>query len=266
MGVTGESPRITILGGFELRVGDVSIALQPSAERLVAFLALHPRPLQRAYVASVLWLDAPERRATASLRTALWRAKACGFDLVRATATHLLLGPHVGIDLRETVDLAHAVLDRDSAPDASRTADNGLALREAAAALLRAPGVLLPDWYEDWVAVERERYRQVRLHALERLCMQLAAAGSYAEAVEAGVAAVATEPLRESAHRALMMAHLEEGNAIEAIREYRTFSRMLRTELGLSPTPRMRALAERAVGRSSQAADDLPVTAAAIDR
>src|SRR6266571_3495035 len=50
---------------------------------------------------------------------------------------------------------------------------------------------LLPYWYEDWVLVERERFRQLRLHALEALCEQLTALGRFDHAVEAGIAAVA---------------------------------------------------------------------------
>ena len=40
-----------------------------------------------------------------------------------------------------------------------------------------ATGELLPDWYDDWVAIERERLRALRAHALEALCEQLTAAG-----------------------------------------------------------------------------------------
>ena len=29
---------------------------------------------------------------------------------------------------------------------------------------------LLPDWYDDWLAYERERFRQLRIDALESLC------------------------------------------------------------------------------------------------
>ena len=29
---------------------------------------------------------------------------------------------------------------------------------------------LLPDWYDDWVLIERERFHEVRLRALETLC------------------------------------------------------------------------------------------------
>jgi DNA-binding SARP family transcriptional activator len=50
------------------------------------------------------------------------------------------------------------------------------------------------------------------------------------------VAAVAAEPLRESAHSALIRLHLAEGNRSEALRQYCRYRRLLRAELGVEPT------------------------------
>ena len=77
---------------------------------------------------------------------------------------------------------------------------------------------------------------------LEALCTGLAAAGRFAEAADAGLAAVQGEVLRESAHRALITAYLAEGNCVEAIRQYRFFRELLRTQLGLEPSPLMSEL------------------------
>src|SRR5437867_4028183 len=63
---------------------------------------------------------------------------------------------------------------------------------------------LLPDWYDDWVALERERLRQLRVHALEQLCDRLLVAERFGEATEAALAASRTEPLRESPQRLLI--------------------------------------------------------------
>src|SRR5262249_3418614 len=92
---------------------------------------------------------------------------------------------------------------------------------------------LLPDWYDDWVLLERERLRELRLHALEALALRLAALGRFAEAVEAGLAAVRSEPLRESAHRVLIRLHLAEGNRHRALCQYREYTRLMRLDLNL---------------------------------
>jgi len=103
---------------------------------------------------------------------------------------------------------------------------------------------LLPDWYDEWVIVRRERYRQLRLQALDALCDRLSAEQRYGDAVRVGLAAVAAEPLRESAHRAVVRAHIAEGNFAEALRHYEIYKRILAAELGLEPSGRMMALLE----------------------
>ncbi|NUK13677.1 SARP family transcriptional regulator, partial [Streptomyces lunaelactis] len=91
---------------------------------------------------------------------------------------------------------------------------------------------------EDWVLFERERIRQLRLHALDALAEELARRGSHALALETALTSVRIEPLRESAHRAVVSAHLAEGNLIEALRHYHAFRRLLYEELGVEPSSR----------------------------
>jgi hypothetical protein len=76
---------------------------------------------------------------------------------------------------------------------------------------VRPGGELLPGWYEDWVLVERKRLRQLRMHALEALAEKLTEAGRYGVAMPAAYAAVRADPVRESAHRAVVRVHLAEG-------------------------------------------------------
>jgi DNA-binding SARP family transcriptional activator len=101
---------------------------------------------------------------------------------------------------------------------------------------------LLPGWHDEWVLGERERHRQLSLHALESLCEHLTSTGRYGAAVLAGLTAVDREPLRESAHRALMKVHLAEGNAAEAIRRYQQYEAIAARDLGVEPSPMMRSL------------------------
>src|SRR3954469_19580031 len=76
--------RLTLLRSFGLACDGCPVPLPPSAQRVLAFVALHERPVGRAYVAGSLWLDAPEERAHASLRSALWRIHRRGHRLVEA--------------------------------------------------------------------------------------------------------------------------------------------------------------------------------------
>jgi DNA-binding SARP family transcriptional activator len=203
--------QLSLLGGFELRCTGREVAVSRSGQRLLALLALQARPLQRLWVAGTLWIDATEERAGASLRSALWRLpQPGGAAVVEASASHLRLAGDLDHDLDPST------LGRD----------------------------LLPDWYEDWVVMERERFRQLRLHALEALCRRLTESGRFGAAVQAGLAAVAGEPLRESAHRTLIRAHLAEGNPGEAVRQYHTYRRLLAGELAIEPSAAIRGLVQ----------------------
>jgi len=220
--------RLRLVGEFELRGSDGAVRVCPSAQRLLAFLALAGRPVRRTVVAGALALAADEARAAARLRSVLWRVpRPGGGALVEATDRRVGLAAAVEVDYRET----------------ERVAEEGSA---GVAALSED---LLPDWDEDWVVVERERYRQARLHLLERVCARHRAAGDYDLALRAGLTAVGGEPLRESAHRQVVETHLAEGNPAEALRQYETFRRLLRAELGLPPSPAIRALVSPLLGR-----------------
>jgi len=220
---------LRLLGGFEVRRDGEVVSLPQSARRLVAFLALHDGPLHRVYVSGSLWLESTEEHANASLRSTLWRLGRQHGALIDADGGLVVLAPGVAVDLHEARARAYAALR-----DERATAED---LRSLCLA-----GELLPHWYDDWVVVERERFRQLRLHALDALCESLTAAGRYAAAVEAGYAAVAAEPLRESAHRLLITAYLAAGKRDEAVRSYRSFRDLLESELGLAPSAQLEEL------------------------
>jgi DNA-binding SARP family transcriptional activator len=227
-----EGTTLALLDGFELRFAGEPVPLPPSAQRLLALLALHERPLLRPFVAGTLWLDTPEERASANLRSSLWRLNRPGHPVVEATNLQLRLAPEVRVDVRATSELAHRLLT-------SSDSGNGSDLDIDWA---RLTGELLPDWYDDWVLIERERVRQLSLHALEALGERLVAARRLGNALETALAAVAMEPLRESAHRLLIKIHLAEGNAGEAIRQFHFCRRLFRDQLGLAPSPQLAAL------------------------
>jgi DNA-binding SARP family transcriptional activator len=225
-------PRLGLLDGFSLDLGDSGLPvgeLPRGVQRLLAHLALCRWPARSA-IAGELWPDVPEEHAQGSLRSALWRVQKAAPGLVDASAGSLALARGVRVDVWELTVWARRVLDpHGSADDA--------AVPEAA---LR--GELLPGWYDDWVLLERERLRQLRMHALESAAVRLTAAGRHGEALQAAYAAVRAEPLRESAHRAVVRVHLGEGNVTEAVRAFDAFRRLLHEELGVGPTEQMTRL------------------------
>jgi DNA-binding SARP family transcriptional activator len=219
--------RLFLLDGFRIEVRGEPLGLSLGAQRVVAFLALRPHALTRGYVAGTLWMDAPESRAAANLRSVLWRLRSHGVPLVESIGGRLSLSRAVQVDLREAIELADRWLT-------GRMTDADLA---AGTSALEAE--VLPDWYDDWVAAERERFRQLRLHALEAIAERMVQRGRSGDALLAALAAVLADPLRESAHRALISVHLAEGNVGEALRQVRRCERLLADELGVAPSAQL---------------------------
>lgn len=230
--------KLTLLGGFGLYVGDAAVSLAPSPQRLVALLALHEARLHRGYVAGLLWGDSTEAHAQGSLRSILWKLQMVRPGLVWITGDTLVLCPEVDVDVRRAARLARALVT------GRFDEDTVVALLEP-----RFSCELLPGWYDEWVIVERERHRQLSLHALESVCEHLTSIRRYGAAVLAGLAAVDAEPLRESAHRALMKVHLAEGNLGEAMSRYRQYEKIAARDLGVEPSPQMRSLLSEIAAR-----------------
>lgn len=221
--------RVHLIDGFALERNGRAVTLSPSLQRLIAYLALHVRPLLRTHVAGVLWLDASEQHAMANLRSTLCRLRQVTGRVVDATASHLFLAPEVAVDLRNAMALIRDI-----------TAAPGDTTQFAGIEMLS--GDVLPDWYEDWVLIERERFRQLRLRGLEAMCERLTKARRFTEAIECGLAAVAAEPLRESAQRVLIRSYLTEGNVADALRQYGHYRRELGDELGVEPSSELAGL------------------------
>jgi DNA-binding SARP family transcriptional activator len=213
----------------------MQIGIPRASQRLLAFLAIRGGMIGRDAVAGTLWPDATETHAYSNLRSALARLERKCRKMLQASKLELGLAEGVTVDLHHAQTLARRLLDPAVIPKQSD-------LRPTAVVALS--GDLLPGWYDDWVLVEAEGWRQLRLHALEALADRLTAVGCWGQAAEAASAAVRAEPLRESAHAALIQVHLAEGNQSEAVREFTNYRALLHAELGLEPTLRLRRLVQ----------------------
>lgn len=130
--------------------------------------------------------------AQASLHADLHRLHACPARLVDATRAHLALSDDVAVDV-------HAQLRTMACVEA-------MTAKSPSADLIGLlTGDLLPGWYDDWLVIERELLRSRRLHALETLARRWGREGCFASAIQACLTVLASDPLRETAHRALIV-------------------------------------------------------------
>ncbi|WP_079045878.1 AfsR/SARP family transcriptional regulator [Carbonactinospora thermoautotrophica] len=217
-----------MLDGFSLGTY-VPTPLPASVWRIVTFLALRG-PTTRAKIAGTLWPEATEAHAQGRLRTAVWRLQRDHPGLIETRPGILSLAESVWVDVHDVMRVAHEIL----LPDEERVpADFPLLLRDAE---------LMPGWDDEWIVFERERLRQLRLHALEVLAQRLTAQRRFGAALEAALAALGSDPLRESAHRVMISVHLAQGNLCEARRQYEECASILGAELGVAPSPLTRRL------------------------
>jgi DNA-binding SARP family transcriptional activator len=229
---TGDPPQheVRLLGDFTVRCAGRELHLSADAQRLVAFLALRRSAVQRTTVAGNLWADSTQDRAFGNLRSALWRVQRTTKGLLEATGSSLRIADAVVID----VDL---LIERHVQADG-----RDVAFWPYRSECLLFSHELLADWHDEWVLVERERVRQTALHLLESMSEQFAAEGHYPAAMEAAMAAIRLDPLRESAHRCAVRVHLAEGNYSDAIHHVDGYTALLRGEMGIDPSPQLRAL------------------------
>lgn len=231
---------LRVLGGFELRVHDQSLDLPQQAQRLLGYLAVNHKQVSRSTVAGTLWEEIPQAQANANLRNAIWRIRQGAADILRSTRTDVGLHESVGTDLRAARLCAEGILrgDEHAYESIGHLLDHDL----------------LPSWDEPWLLVERERLRQLRMHALEELSEALRRAGHHYQAISAALAAVRAEPLRESAQRVLVVAYLAEGNVSEAIRQFSAYRDLLWSELEIAPSDTFTALLHEAYRRQRERA------------
>lgn len=221
--------RLHLIGGFELEIDGARVrGLQPGAQRLVAFVALTPRGVQRDFAAFQLWPDACEERARGNLRSSLWRIRKAAPALLETSDARLRLADQVWVDVRD--GWGEAML-HDPGWGGPRPFETLLAH-------------LLPDWYDDWLEVEREKLRQLALGQLEARARDAILAGHPAEAIQLALSAMAIDPLRESPYRLVAEAHLLEGNERDAQHTMASYRERCRAEAVVGPpvaTPRPRA-------------------------
>ena len=228
--MTNAKRLVAIVGGLGVHP---MVRLSLPGRRLLAYLCLRGQPVARHVTAAELWPDQPEDVGRANLRRALW---------------HLPVGwvSVAGPDL-----ILNAETDLNRARHVAAQAISGDALTLDDITLLSND--ILPGWNEEWLIAAQDSFHLLRVQALEAACRTMAKAGNYVLATQAGAAAVAAEPLSESAVAALISAHLGQHNRHQAAQCFKGLEQRLRSELGVAPDPTLSDLLVAAgIGRRSR--------------
>jgi DNA-binding SARP family transcriptional activator len=219
---------IALLGSFTLARDGIEVqTLTSGSQKLLAYLALHRRSHARSHIAATLWPDASDEHSAESLRSALARLEVPRDELILADASGLRLIDSVKVDFTRAGAIAAHLLSPEPKTPTQELSPETVALFAED---------LLPDWLDEWVTAETDDWRQLRMSALEALAARLVEANRLREAGVAARAAIRVDPLRESAQQALVKIYLAKGNQSDAMRAVAQYSRLLKEELGISPT------------------------------
>jgi DNA-binding SARP family transcriptional activator len=233
--------QLFLFGGFRLVHNGAPIpALNaPRLQSLIAYLALHRHmPVARQTLAFALWQNSTDAQARTNLRFLL-------HQLRRAFPP-----------TEKLIAIEHATLQwRAAALDVAEFehagAQNDRAALERAVALYA--GDVLPECYDDWIAPERERLREMFWRALDALTRTLEEARDYAGARQTAQRLLQLDPLREQTYRTLMRLAALQGDRASALRFYHTCATLLERELSVEPSPATREQYEQLLNLATPA-------------
>ncbi|WP_427007926.1 AfsR/SARP family transcriptional regulator [Pseudarthrobacter sp. H2] len=198
-------------------------------QRLITALAINgPRP--RSYLVGLLWPENSENRAMESLRVSVHLISRQVPGLLVNGGSVLSLSDRVAVDLHQV---------RAQIRELGQLGPNG---NSAAHLNLLRDAELLPGWYDDWILSEQARLRQDRLHAFQIIARESLARCDYEVALEASEAALALEPLYESAVGLLIQAERQQGNNASALQAFEKYQAQLKEEVGIAPSEAIRRL------------------------
>ena len=232
--------KLDMLGTWRLRRNGAALHVATRQQRLIAALALKG-PHLRSYLVGLLWPEYPDSKALESLRVSVHLISRQVPGLLVNEGRMLSLRDRVDVDLQRVRLQIRALGQGEYGPGTTSLLHD---LRDAQ---------LLPGWYEDWVMIEQTRLQQERLRAFTDISTASLALGDMGTAEAAAEAALAVEPLYETAVTLLIRAEMGQGNPAAALRAYERYRRQLKEDMGLPPSKSVGELLAAVLAGQSQA-------------
>ena len=226
---------IRLFGHLEVSLDGARFKLATPRKSLqvLAYLLLHrDAPVSREYLAFLLYPDDEEGTARTKLRATL-------SELPKILPSPA--GRYVSVDTEKVAWNPDADVWLDVAAFDAAAGDR--ARLGEAIDLYR--GDLLPEIYDEWLEVIRERYRNIYLRCLTDLVSEARRNANLPLALETARKVLAVDPWREDIVRRIIAMRYASGDRAGALREYADFSKRLQAEMGADPMPETVAVAER---------------------
>jgi DNA-binding SARP family transcriptional activator len=235
------------LAGGELPAG--------KATELLLLLVVHPDGVTKEQVGLELWPDASPAQVRNAFHVTLHHLRRglggpdrdaarpwVAFSDGRYRLARALPGAALDCD----VDALVAAAERLRGAERRQEALDAAELEAHGQALARRRGELGEGLAAgDWLLPHQDRVRSAWADGMHALARQHARAGRHAEGAALLQALVARDPLREAAHRELMVLWAATGERSRALAHYDALAALLRREVGSSPARDTQALAEQ---------------------
>lgn len=250
--------RLELFGGFRVAEGTTPLSgfTYSKGKALLAYLAVTGQPCGRETLAALLWSELPDSEARTNLRVVLSNLRQFLAPSLLITRETVGLNP----ECRPWIDV---VAFQQALEQSRGAADIGQV--QAAVALYRGDllaGFTVPGAaaFDEWVAGQRERLRQLVLFALHELAARYVARRTYLAGIEALNQLLTLDPWREEAHRQLMELYAHSGQRSAALAQYAICRQVLADELGIAPADETQALYRAILANQIEARvpDDAP--------
>ncbi|MEM7127842.1 MAG: BTAD domain-containing putative transcriptional regulator [Chloroflexota bacterium] len=257
----------TVLGSFAVAVDGQPITHFPTdkVRALLAYLAVEAeQPHNRSTLAALLWPDINSKHALRNLRNTLHRLKQTldkrSPDLIdqllEITRQTIQFKPEISTQPAQTimVDITdfQALVAANQIHQHARLADCPDCLSRLTEAAGLYQGELLAGFglvdappFEEWLTLRREMLHQQAIIVLQSLAEAYEAQADYDRAHTFAQRLLSLDTYREDAHQQLMRLLALRGLPDQALAQYASCRQLLRTELGVEPSPETVALVEQ---------------------
>jgi predicted ATPase/DNA-binding SARP family transcriptional activator/uncharacterized protein HemY len=228
---------IRLLGQFDLKRNSAPVEIPSrAAQSLLAYLILASGSShRRERLAGMLWPDSTDANSRSYLRKALWQIRkslppidVAGSDYITADDIAIAFNPNSEYWL--DADLVRSEIRKSTPTD------------DLIEAVSVYQGELLPGFYDDWVALERDRIKASFDQKVNTLLSRLIVGEQWEQVINWSEQWIALGEAPEPAFRALMVAYANMGDMAKVAAAYARCVEALSDELGIEPSEQTSAL------------------------
>lgn len=215
------------------------------ATALLALLAVNGEPISRDSLSTMLWPEYDQTGARAALRrtlSVLNKAVGSGVLDIERERVGLLKGGPIWLDVQHFEDGLQRAAAQEQSGDAGFVETLAASIALAKDRFMAGFSLRDSTEFDDWQYFHAERLARELGSALDHLVAGYAGRGQYETAIGYARQLLALDPLREEAHRQLMLLYARSNQRSTALRQYRDCVRILDEELGVAPLEETTAL------------------------